>query len=46
MRRHHLSADEKGLPVSRRHHGLVYPEGTGLADIEHAGGLLLSRGAD
>ena len=28
----------QGLPLSGRHHGLVYPEGAGLADIQHAVG--------
>ncbi len=46
VRRHHLSADAKGLPLSRRHHGLVYSEGSGLAHLEHAGGGLLRRGAE
>lgn len=28
------------------HHGLAYPEGTGVAHLGHAGGRLLRRGAD
>ena len=46
VRRHHLSADEKGLPVSGRHHGLVHPKGAGLAHLQHAGSRLLRRGAE
>jgi hypothetical protein len=38
VRRHHISADAKRLPLFGGHHGLVHPQGAGLADIEHAGG--------
>ena len=37
VRRHHLSADAPGLPLSGGHHGLVHSQGSGL-DFEHAGG--------
>jgi hypothetical protein len=36
----------RGLPLSGRHHGLVHPQGAGLAHLEHAGGRLLRRGAE
>ncbi|MBZ0163756.1 MAG: transposase [Notoacmeibacter sp.] len=31
------------LPLSRRHHGLVQPQGAGLAAVEHDGCRLLRR---
>ena len=46
VRRHHLPADAAGLPLSGRDHGLVHPQGAGLAHLEHAGGRLLRRGAE
>lgn len=36
MRRHHLYSDEEGIFVSRRHNGLVHPQGVGLAHLQHA----------
>src|SRR5690606_40823546 len=45
-RRYHLPAHAPWLPLSRRHHGLAHPEGSGLADIEHPGGGLLRRGPE
>ena len=44
VRRHCLSADGKGLPLSGGHHGLVHPQGAGLAHLQHAGGRVLPRG--
>ena len=44
VRRHHLPAHAPWLPLSGCHHGLVYPVGPGLADIEHAGSRLLRGG--
>ena len=44
VRRYHLYPDAEGVPVPRRHHGLVQPAGPGLAVIEHHGGGLLHRG--
>ncbi|NMN59008.1 transposase InsO family protein [Xanthobacter sp. SG618] len=42
MRRYHLHPDAARLPLPCRHHGLVQPQGTGLAAVEHHGrGLLL-----
>jgi len=39
--RYQLHPDAAGLSVSRRHHGLVQPQGPGLAVVEqHGGGLL------
>ena len=46
VRRHHLPADAQRLPLSGGHHGLVHPQGAGLAHLEHAGGRLLRRGAE
>ncbi len=46
VRRHHLFADAQRLLVSCRNHGLVHPQGVGMAHLQHAGGRLLSRGAE
>ena len=43
VRRHHLSADAAGLPLSGRHHGLAHPQGSVLAHLKHSGGGLLRR---
>lgn len=37
-RRYHLHPEAPRLPLSGCDHGPVYPEGSGLADIQHAGG--------
>ena len=39
--RHHLPAHAQRLPLSGGHHGLVHPQGAGLAHLQHAGGRLL-----
>ena len=46
VRRHHLPADAPGLSLSGGDHGLVHPQGAGVAHLEHAGGRLLRRGAE
>jgi putative transposase len=46
VRRHHLHPDAPRLPLSGCCHGLVHPQGFGLAHLEHAGGRLLRRGAE
>ena len=35
VRRHHLHSDAQRLPLSGGHHGLVHPQGVGMADIKH-----------
>lgn len=45
VRRHHLFADAQGLPLSRRHHGLVHPKGAGLAHLQHRA-MVLHRSED
>ena len=42
VRRHHLSADATRLPLPGCHHGLVHPQGAGLAHLQYAGGGVLS----
>jgi HTH-like domain len=34
--------DAQGLSLPCRHHGLVHPQGAGLAHLQHAGGRVLS----
>lgn len=43
---HHLSAYAPRVPLSGGDHGLAYPQGSVLADLEHAGGRLLRRSAE
>ena len=43
---HHPSAHAARVPLPRGDHGLAYPQGSVLADLEHAGGRLLCRRAD
>ena len=38
VRRHHLPAHAQRLPLSGGHHGLVHPQSSGLAHLQHAGG--------
>ena len=46
VRGHHLSADAPRFPLFGRDHGLSYPDGSVVADLEHAGRELLRRGAE
>ena len=46
VRRHHLVANAQGLSLLGGNHGLVDPQGAGLAHLEHAGGRVLPRGAE
>ena len=46
VRGHHLSADASRVPLSGGNHGLAYPDGSIVADIEHAGDRLLRRSAE
>lgn len=43
MRRQRLPADAQGLSLFGGHHGRVHPQGSGLADIEHAWGRVLPQ---
>ena len=36
VRRHHLFADAQRLPLFGGHHGLVHPQGSGMAHLEYA----------
>ena len=40
---HHVSADAPWLPLSCGNHGLVHPQGAGLAHLEHVGSRLLDQ---
>ena len=45
VRRHHIPAYAPGLSLSGGDHRLAYPDGSVVADLEHAGRRLLRRGA-
>ena len=45
VRRHHLHPAGQGLPVPGGDHGLVEPQGAGVAAVEHHGRAVLHRGA-
>lgn len=46
VRGHYLFADASRVPLSGGNHGLAYPDGSIVADLEHAGRGLLRRGAE